>query len=147
MYSCALQNRKKFFASLIVCLFIPFSQAQNSSTSPAGATVYFVSPAQGERVTSPVTVRFGLSEMGVAPAGIPVKNTGHHHLLINVPDVPNLSEPLPSTENVKHFGLGQTQTELDLPRGAHTLRLVLGDHLHIPHSPPVISETLTITVE
>ena len=147
MYSCALQNRKKFFASLIVCLFIPFSQAQNSSTSPAGATVYFVSPAQGERVTSPVTVRFGLAEMGVAPAGIPVKNTGHHHLLINVPDVPNLSEPLPSTENVKHFGLGQTQTELDLPRGAHTLRLVLGDHLHIPHSPPVISETLTITVE
>ena len=147
MYSCALQNRKKFFASLIVCLFIPFSQAQNSSTSPAGATVYFVSPAQGERVTSPVTVRFGLSEMGVAPAGIPIKNTGHHHLLINVPDVPNLSEPLPSTENVKHFGLGQTQTELDLPRGAHTLRLVLGDHLHIPHSPPVISETLTITVE
>ena len=147
MYSFALQNRKNFFTSLIVCLFIPFSQAQNSSTSPAGATVYFVSPAQGERVTSPVTVRFGLSEMGVAPAGIPVKNTGHHHLLINVPDVPNLSEPLPCTENVKHFGLGQTQTELDLPRGSHTLRLVLGDHQHIPHSPPVISETLTITVE
>jgi hypothetical protein len=147
MYSFALQNRKNFFTSLIVCLFIPFSQAQNSSTSPAGATVYFVSPAQGERVTSPVTVRFGLAEMGVAPAGIPIKNTGHHHLLINVPDVPNLSEPLPSTENIKHFGLGQTQTELDLPRGAHTLRLVLGDHLHIPHSPPVMSETLTITVE
>ena len=147
MYSFFFQNRKQIFMALIVCLFIPFSQAQNASSSPAGATVYFISPAPGEHVKSPVTVRFGLAGMGVAPAGLPVKNTGHHHLLIDVKDTPNLNEPLPSTKNIKHFGLGQTQTELELPPGSHTLRLVLGDHVHIPHSPPVMSNTITITVE
>jgi hypothetical protein len=91
-------------------------------------------------------VEFGLAGMGVAPAGVQVDKTGHHHLLIDV-DVPNLEEPIPSDDNHKHFGGGQTQTALELAPGKHTLRLLLGDHLHVPHDPPVMSDEVTITVE
>ena len=112
-----------------------------------GAKVYFQTPQDGERVSSPFIVRFGLSGMGVAPAGIAAANTGHHHLLINVAEMPPESEPLPATENIRHFGLGQTETELTLPPGRYTLQLVLGDWLHRPHDPPVRSEPITITVE
>jgi hypothetical protein len=108
--------------------------------------VYFVSPADGERVTSPVTIRFGLRGMGVAPAGVQSPNTGHHHLLIDIDTLPPDSLPLPATEQVRHFGLGQTEAEIALEPGEHTLQLVLGDALHIPHQPPVRSEKITITV-
>lgn len=115
--------------------------------APAGAEVYIIAPADGEKVKGPVTVRFGLKGMGVAPAGIKMENTGHHHLLIDT-DVPaDLSQPLPATEKVVHFGKGQTETTVTLPPGKHTLQLVLGDHLHIPHDPPVISKKITVIVE
>ena len=85
--------------------------------------------------------------MGVAPAGVIKENTGHHHLLIDVKEMPDFSLPLPATDNIKHFGGGQTETDLTLPAGKHTLQLVLGDHLHIPHDKPVVSEKITITVK
>lgn len=116
------------------------------SEAPADAETYIISPADGAEITSPFTVRFGLRGMGVAPAGVDQENTGHHHLLIDVDEMPPMATPLPSTDNVVHFGGGQTQTELDLPPGEHTLQLVLGDHLHIPHDPPVVSEQITVTV-
>lgn len=112
--------------------------------SPAGAKAYIISPTDGATVSSPVTVRFGLSGMGVSPAGIPKANTGHHHLLVNKDNV-DLSKPLGA--DVKHFGGGQTETALELPVGTHTLQLVLGDFAHIPHDPPVMSEKITITVK
>jgi hypothetical protein len=115
--------------------------------SPAGAEVYIVSPRDGAKVKSPVTVVFGLKGMGVAPAGIKFDNTGHHHLLIDS-DVPaDLSQPLAANEKSVHFGKGQTETSLTLPPGKHTLQLVLGDSLHVPHDPAVISKKITITVE
>ena len=116
--------------------------------SPAaeGAEVYILSPEDGAEVSSPFTVRFGLRGMGVAPAGVQQQNTGHHHLLIDVDELPPENLPLPTTDQVRHFGLGQTETELELEPGQHTLQLVLGDHLHIPHDPPVMSEKITITV-
>lgn len=114
--------------------------------SPAGAAVYIVSPADGAEVKSPVTVRFGLRGMGVAPAAVVADNTGHHHLLIDVATLPPDNMPLPSSDNVRHFGLGQTEVELTLAPGTHTLQLVLGDALHIPHDPPVRSQKVTITV-
>jgi hypothetical protein len=114
--------------------------------SPAGAEVYFVSPANGAEVSSPVTIRFGLRGMGVAPAGVTSPNTGHHHLLIDVAELPPDNLPLPATEQIRHFGLGQTETSLELPPGQHTLQLVVGDALHIPHDPPVRSDKITITV-
>jgi hypothetical protein len=128
------------------------SSAQNQAQSlprtqaPAGAMAYIVSPEDGAEVTSPVLVRFGLRGMGVAPAGITAANTGHHHLLIDVDALPPDNLPLPATDQVRHFGLGQTEASIELPPGEHTLQLVLGDALHIPHDPPVRSEKITITV-
>lgn len=115
--------------------------------SPAGAEVYIVSPKDGAKVKSPVTVVFGLKGMGIAPAGIKFDNTGHHHLLVDT-DVPtDLSQPLPANENHVHFGKGQTETSLTLPPGKHTLQLLLADYTHTPHDPAVISKKITITVE
>jgi hypothetical protein len=115
--------------------------------SPAGASAYIISPADGETVKSPLKVRFGLSGMGVAPAGIEKPNTGHHHLLIDLDDAPPMSKPLPSDANRRHFGGGQTEVTLELPAGKHTLQLLLGDQNHVPHDPPVMSQQITITVE
>jgi hypothetical protein len=114
--------------------------------APEGAQVYFLSPTDGETVRSPVTIRFGLRGMGVAPAGVQLPNTGHHHLLIDVAEPPPLDMPLPATDSIRHFGLGQTEVELALPAGRHTLQLVLGDWSHTPHEPPVMSQKITITV-
>ena len=114
--------------------------------APDGAEAYFQAPADGATVTSPVTVRFGLRGMGVAPAGVDLPNTGHHHLLIDVDDAPSFNMPLPATDSIRHFGGGQTEVQIELAPGEHTLQLVLGDMLHTPHVPPVVSETITITV-
>jgi len=116
--------------------------------SPAGADVYIISPKNGARVKSPVLVQFGLKAvMGVAPAGVKFDNTGHHHLLIDTDAPADMAAPLPSTDNIRHFGKGQTETSLTLPPGKHTLQLILGDQNHIPHDPAVISKKITITVE
>ncbi|KAA9131371.1 DUF4399 domain-containing protein [Marinihelvus fidelis] len=110
------------------------------------ARVYFITPADGDVIEGPVTVKFGLKGMGVAPAGTMADNTGHHHLLIDGPDLPPPGVPLPATDQVKHFGGGQTETVLELSPGTHTLQLIVGDHAHIPASPPVASDVITIEV-
>jgi hypothetical protein len=114
-----------------------------STPSVEGSAVYIISPADGETVSSPVTIRFGLRGMGVAPAGTDIPTTGHHHLLVDTP-APALDKPLGS--EVKHFGKGQTETTLSLEPGEHSLQLILGDKAHRPHNPPVVSEKITITV-
>jgi len=111
-----------------------------------GARAYIISPAAGEVVSSPVLVQFGLEGAGVAPAGVEKAHTGHHHLLIDT-DLPDLSKPVPSDEHHRHFGGGQTQVELELTPGEHSLQLLLGDHNHIPHNPPIMSEKIMIIVE
>ncbi len=114
--------------------------------APEGVELYFVTPVDGATVTSPVRVVFGLRGMGVAPAGADMPNTGHHHLVINR-DVPPAGRAIPADESHRHFGGGQTEADIELPPGTHVLRLVLGDHRHIPHEPPVVSAPITITVE
>jgi hypothetical protein len=114
--------------------------------APAGASVYFIEPADGATVTNPVRVVFGLKGAGIAPAGIDQPNTGHHHLLIDT-DVPPLDLPVPADEQHVHFGAGQTETTLTLAPGEHRLQLLLGDHLHIPHEPPIMSEVVRIRVQ
>ena len=114
--------------------------------SPAGAEVYIISPADGATVKSPVTVKFGLKGMGVAPAGVTFENSGHHHLLIDT-DVPALDAPIPADANHVHFGKGQTETTVELKPGKHTLQLLLGDQSHVPHDPAVISKKITVTVK
>lgn len=120
--------------------------AMDKSPAAEGAEVYFVSPASGETVTSPVKVVFGLSKMGVAPAGVDREHTGHHHLIINAP-LPDISMPIPADDNHKHFGAGQTETMIELPPGKHTLQLLLGNFAHVPHAEPVMSEVIEITVK
>ena len=97
-------------------------------------------------MSSPVTVKFGLKGMGVAPAGVDKAATGHHHLIIDA-DLPPLDQPVPSDAHYRHFGGGQTEVSLDLAPGTHTLQLLMGDMGHIPHDPPVMSQKITITVE
>jgi hypothetical protein len=109
-------------------------------------SLYIISPQDGDLVTNPVRVQFGLRGMGVAPAGIDKPNTGHHHLLINVDKLPSMDQPLPSDENHRHFGGGQTEVELNLEPGTHSLQLVLGDKNHVPFSPPLISNKIRIQV-
>jgi len=122
--------------------------------APEGAAVYFANLENGATVSSPVTVIFGLSGMGVAPAGTEKEMTGHHHLLLNRPTLgegqfgeEEFELAIPSDDNHRHFGGGQTEISVDLAPGAHTLQLVLGDHNHVPHVPPVVSEVITINVE
>lgn len=129
----------------ILLLAVASQVALARTPAPEGAEVYFISPENSATVTSPVTVRFGLRNMGVAPAGIQMDDTGHHHLLVNT-DLPALDRPIPTDDNHRHFGLGQTETQLELPPGKHTLQLLLGDYAHIPHDPPIKSKRITITV-
>ncbi len=116
------------------------------SSAPANARVFFIQPTDGAIVEPPVSIEFGIENMVVAKAGENVENSGHHHLLINMETLPNLNAPLPATDQLIHFGGGQTQTSIDLPPGEHSLQLLLGNYLHIPHDKPVISEKITITV-
>ncbi|MCK5715595.1 MAG: DUF4399 domain-containing protein [Nitrosomonadaceae bacterium] len=114
--------------------------------SPESAQVYIISPTDGMAVNSPVTVKFGLKGMGVAPAGIDKRNTGHHHLLIDVVDIPSPDKSLPADVNFKHFGGGQTEAIINLSSGKHTLQLIMGDKNHIPLFPLVMSKKITIEV-
>lgn len=134
---------------LLVCGIFTIAYAEQNlvSKAPEGASVYFIEPADGATVATTFTVKFGLTGMGVAPAGVDREHTGHHHILINLDELPDMTLPLPANDQIKHFGGGQTETTLTLAPGEHTLQLLLGNHLHIPHDKPVISEKITITVK
>src|SRR5882757_8862844 len=120
------------------------ARAEATASAP-GAVVYFHYPVDGMRVPERFTVKIGLKEMGVAPAGVVKPFTGHHHLLIDTDMVP-LDQPIPSDYNHIHLGGGQTEVVLTLPPGTHTLQLLLGDHLHVAHQPPIMSKKITIYV-
>ena len=130
-----------------VAIFCLNGSVMAATEAPDGSTAYIISPTDGAIVSNPVTVLFGIRGMGVAPAGIAMANTGHHHLLVDVKSLPDLNQPIPSDEHHRHFGGGQTETTLELAPGKHTLQLLLGDEKHIPHSPPIMSKIVTITVE
>ena len=127
----------KFFLIFVACSVV-FSVN-------ADPKVYFINLEDGDRVESPFLIQFGLSNMGVAPAGTDRKNTGHHHLLINVDDI-DLTKPIPSSSNHIHFGGGQTESLVELSPGNYSMQLVLGDMTHTPHQPPIISKKINITV-
>ena len=135
--------------TLAAALLLAAPAFAQSTPSPEGAEVYFVAPEDGATVQGPVTIRFGLSGMGVAPAGVDVPNTGHHHLYINRAPFgeDDAGFGVPADDQHLHFGGGQTEATLALPAGTHSLQLVLGDVNHVPHDPPVVSEVIEITVE
>jgi hypothetical protein len=132
----------------LLVLFLTTAAASTTwaaTPAPSGAELYFISPKNGEVVSNPVVVRFGLKGMGVAPAGVQAPNTGHHHLLINTA-YSTFDKPIPKDDRHVHFGDGQTETTLTLAPGKHTLQLLLGDYLHVAHQPPVVSKVITISV-
>jgi hypothetical protein len=134
-------------AALAVALMLSAAPAMAETASAPGTKVYFIGLKDGDTVGQTVTVHFGLKGMGIAPAGVDFANSGHHHLVVDLP-TPPMNEYLP-TDNPKilHFGKGQTETELKLPPGKHTLQLVFADMDHKPHNPPVVSDKITITVK
>lgn len=124
-----------------------FGDELEISKSPADARAYFITPLDGQKLTRTFKVVFGLSGMGIAPAGVNRENTGHHHLLIDMDELPDTQKPLPPTEKIRHFGGGQTETIITLEPGMHTLQLLLGNYAHIPHDQPVLSDQITVIVE
>lgn len=128
-----------------VSIATAFAAELPRSKAPADVELYIISPKDGETVASPVTVRFGLRGMGIAPAGMAIENTGHHHLLIDTAP-PAFDRPIPADANHVHFGKGQTEAVVSLAPGKHRLQLLLADYVHLPHDPPVVSKAITITV-
>lgn len=141
--------KKLLLPALIISSLSAFAHADGVvSTAPEGAAVYFIAPAADAVVAQEFTVKFGLSGMGVAPAGVDKEKTGHHHILIDTPlDSVDLTQPLPATDLIKHFGGGQTEATLNLTPGKHTLQLLVGNYVHVPHSNPVVSQQITVVVE
>lgn len=129
----------KAVSSLLLLLFSVSALAEEPE-------LYFITPGHGAVVESPVTVKFGLKNFGVAPAGVEKTKTGHHHLIVNA-ELPPMDQPIPANDNYIHFGGGQTETTIELEPGEHTLQLLMGNHMHIPHKIPVVSEKITITVK
>jgi Domain of unknown function (DUF4399) len=113
--------------------------------APKDAKVYFIYPTDGAYIPPNPVIRFGLLNMGVAPAGFEKLNTGHHHLLVDT-DLPRLDQPIPNDFNHLHFGAGQTEAKISLPLGPHKLRLLFADSAHVPHDPPVYSNVVNVTV-
>ncbi|MBK7168236.1 MAG: DUF4399 domain-containing protein [Gammaproteobacteria bacterium] len=137
---------KRRMIGTLALLLIALGATAGTPSTP-GAEVYFISPLDGETVHNPLTVRFGLRGMGIAPAGVTQANTGHHHLLIDVTELPAPGQPIPADAEHRHFGGGQTETTLELSPGVHTLQLLLADQAHVPHQPPVVSQRITIQVD
>jgi hypothetical protein len=133
---------------LVVCaVFLSDATAHRYSGDDEQKRVYFITPSDGITTTNPVKIKFGATGINILPSGVDVPDSGHHHLLINVDKLPDLKSPIPADSNHLHFGDGQTETELNLPKGKHTLQLLIGNYLHIPHSEPIISEKIVITIE
>ena len=131
------------FKFLYLLIFVLCSSLASSSE----IELYFIEPKDGATINGPVKIVFGLSGMGVAPAGIDFPNTGHHHLLVDIENLPDLTKPIPANKNHIHFGKGQTEVLIDLPKGKRSLQLLLGNYLHVPHKKPVISDKIYIYVE
>lgn len=150
-----MKTRILLFAMLLAAPFVTSAATESAasdqpsvqrSPSAEGATVGFANLSDGDVVRPVFTVKFSISGMGIAPAGSQIDNTGHHHLLIDVTELPDFNRPLPATDQILHFEKGQIETELRLLEGEHTLQLLLADFAHIPHEPPVMSGVITVVV-
>lgn len=131
---------------LCLLAFPAAAEAVERSISAEGAKVGFANLSNGDVLPPTFTVKVSISGMGIAPPGVEIENTGHHHLLIDLEQLPPLDQALPVNEHIRHLGKGQSQVELRLDEGEHSLQLLLADHAHVPHEPPVMSEVIVITV-
>ena len=128
-------------------VLLPTAAVPQGLPSPKDAYLYIISPKDGATLSGPFRCVFGLRGMGITHAGDPFPNSGHHHLLIDVEEPLNPSEPIPQDKKHLHYGSGQTEALIHLSPGLHTLQLVLGDAKHFPFNPPLMSKKITITVK
>ena len=134
------------FCAALLAVLLPAAALADATPSPKGAKVMILEPKADAEVASPVTVKFGIEGMEVAPAGTDKANTGHHHLIIDG-KVDDMAAAIPADANHVHFGKGQTEATVELKPGKHTLQLVLGDKNHVPHNPPVMSDVISVTAK
>jgi hypothetical protein len=145
-----LEKKMKSFMSraALTGLLLGASMLATAATpAPKGAEVFIVSPEDGATVSQEFKVKFGVKDIALAPAGDTTKNTGHHHLLIDVDKLPAAGAPIPTDANHMHFGKAQTEATIKLAPGKHTLQLILGDSGHMPFDPSIVSEKITVNVE
>jgi len=145
-----LEKKMKSFMSRAVLagLLLGTSMLATAATpAPKGAEVFIVSPEDGATVPQEFKVRFGVKQIALAPANDRTPNTGHHHLLIDVDKLPAAGTAIPSDANHMHFGMAQTEATIKLAPGKHTLQLELGDFVHVPFDPPIVSKKITVTVK
>ena len=135
------------FIIILSCITLTLNVFAHRYNNQDETSVFFIAPLTGETVSNPIKIIFGAKGVNIVPAGVDLPMSGHHHLLINVDKLPNMSLPIPADSNHLHFGNGQTETEINLPPGKHTLQLLLGNHLHVPHSDPIISDKIEIVVK
>lgn len=112
--------------------------------APKNAKVFFVEPADGAVVKSPVKVKFGVDGMKVQAAGELVDGTGHHHVIIDGKAL-DLGAVVPKDETNLHYGKGELEAELTLSAGEHTLTMQFADGAHRSYGPGM-SATIKVTV-
>ena len=137
----------RFILICIILFFVSPVYSNDGQHSNKNKRIFFINLSDGQSVTSPVTVKFGINGMSIVPAGINKPMSGHHHLLINLENLPDMTKPIPADKNHLHFGKGQTETIIELPKGKHSLQLLLGNYMHVPHEVPYLSEKIEIIVE
>ena len=137
----------RFISTFIILVLTLPAFSYDGSYSDDDKRLYFISPSDGAVVKSPVRIKFGINGMNIVPAGVDKPLSGHHHLLINLDKLPNMSMPIPADKKHLHFGKGQTETIIDLPKGKHSLQLLLGNYMHVPHKTPLISKKIEIIVK
>lgn len=131
----------------VLTLLLALPATAGDTPAPKDAMVYFIWPHDGTVIKGgKFWVRMGLRNAGVAPKGVEMANVGHHHILVDT-DLPSMDQPIPNDRNHLHFGAGETEARIELPPGKHTLQLLLGDHNHTPHNPPVYSKKITVIVQ
>jgi hypothetical protein len=142
-------SRNIMIAIVFALLCVPFAAwAADVPSTPITPHAFFVNIKDGDTVTSPVNIKFGITGMEVAPAGTNKPNTGHFHLLIDTALTADQQKlPIPKDDRHLHFGKGQTEASVDLKPGKHTLQLVMGDGNHMLHNPPVVSDKISVTVK
>ncbi len=139
-----ISSRISLVISLLSIIAVPTS---SYAADRSKARIFIVEPVNGAKVPTTFTVKFGAAGVEIAPAGTNKPNSGHHHLLIDTETLPDLHSPLPASPTLIHFGKAQTETQITLTPGKHTLQLVLGDYMHVPGDSPVISEKITVNVQ
>jgi len=113
---------------------------------PAGAKVYFKNLKDGDKVSSPLKVEFGVDGLAVDTAG-PVKPaSGHFHLLIDAGDSVATGTVVPKDSTHLHYGKAQTEATINLTPGKHTLAIQYADGIHRSYGSQ-LATTITVDVK